>query len=159
MQMKKMKMTTLVLLILGCMSSCNTNNIKQVSLEGATLEIRASLTPKFRKFTSGNSKIEGNLSITNKTPFIQSYGNEFLQLKVNGNLIARTYLNNLSSNAIDFAIVEIKPHTTISIPVYWVFNVPTSTKVNSVRLELDEKGIANEQRRITSGGSSRAAAP
>jgi len=119
--------------------TCQANNTKSATTSGKTLEIKASIIPNFRKFKDDKSKIEGKITITNKTPLPQYFGNEFLTLKVNGKFVARTYKDTIASEVIDFAAVEIKPHSSLALPVYWVFNVPVGTKVESVQLFLDEE--------------------
>jgi hypothetical protein len=64
-----------------------------------------------------------------------------LKLVVNENLTARTYKDTIASEVIDFKVVEIKPHSSLSLPVYWVFSVQKETEVGSLRLSLDEEGL------------------
>lgn len=64
-----------------------------------------------------------------------------MKLVVNENHTARTYKDTFASEVIDFSVVKINPHSSLSLPVYWVFSVPIETKVGSLRLSLDEEGL------------------
>jgi hypothetical protein len=135
-------LTTIVCLLLILISATSyalkSNTIR---IANKMLEIKAEVTPKFRNFNNGESKIEGKITITNRTSTPQKYGNKFLKLVVNENLTARTYKDTIASEVIDFAVIEMKPHSSLSLPVYWVFSVPKETKVGSLRLSLDEEGL------------------
>lgn len=135
-------LTTIVCLLLICISATSyaskSNTIQIVSKK---LEIIAEVTPKFRSFKNGESKIEGKITITNRTSTAQKYGNKFLKLVVNGKLTARTYKDAIASQAIDFTVVEIKPHFSLSLPVYWVFRVPKEAEVGTIQLSFDEDGL------------------
>jgi hypothetical protein len=131
-----------VCLLLICISvTAYASMSNTVRIANKSLEITAEVTPKFRSFNSGERKIEGKIKITNLTSRPQKYGNKFLKMIVNDKLAARTYKDSIASEVIDFAVVEIKPHSSLSLRVYWVFNVPKETEVDSLRLSLDEEGL------------------
>jgi len=142
-----------LLMLMGFTTSCPANEMNQLLATGKTLEIKASITPHIRKFDNGKSKIEGKITITNQTQLVQKFGNEFLTLIVNGTLVARAYKDTIASDVIDFSTVDIKPRSSLSLPVYWVYSVPASTKIDSVQLVLDEEGLEKVMHRITTGGS------
>jgi len=119
--------------------------IHTIRIVNKKLEIKADVAPKFKSFNNGESKIEGRITIINRTSTAQKYGNKYLKLIVNENLTARTYKDTIASEVIDITVIEIKPHTTLSLPVYWVFNVPKQTEVNSLRLSLDEDSLENAE--------------
>lgn len=135
-------LTTIVCLLLIFISATSyalkSNTIR---IANKKIEIKAEVTPKLRSFSNGECKIEGKITITNQTSTHQKYGNKFLKLVVNENLTARTYKDTIASEVIDFAVVEIKPRSSLSLPVYWVFSVPKETKVGSLQLSLDEEGL------------------
>lgn len=130
-----------LLLLIGFSTTCFATKTDSTTLKNKRLEIKADITPKFRNLNNGRSKIEGKITITNRTSSPQKYGNKFLQLIVNGRLSARTYKDTIASEAIDFTVVEIKPRSSLSLPVYWVFEVPSETEIDSLRLSLDEEGV------------------
>jgi hypothetical protein len=134
--------TTIVCLLLICISAASyASKSNTIRIANNKLEIIAEVTPKFRSFKNGDSNIKGKITITNRTSTPQKYGNKFLKLVVNGKLTARTYKNTIASEAIDFTVVEIKPHSSLSLPVYWVFSVPKEAEVSTLRLSLDEDGL------------------
>ena len=130
-----------MLLLIGFSTTCFATSTDSATVTTRRLEIKADITYKFINFNNVRSKIEGKITITNRTPTAQKYGNNFLQLIVNGRLTARTYKDTIASDAIDFTVVEIKPRSSLSLPVYWVFEVPLETEIGSVRLYLDEEGV------------------
>lgn len=135
-------LTTIVSSLLICISATTyASESNTIRITNKRLEIRAEVTPKFGSFNNGKSKIEGKITITNRTSTPQKYGNKFLKLVVNENLTARTYKDTIASESIDFTVVEIKPHSSLSLPVYWVFGVPKETKVGALRLSIDEKDL------------------
>lgn len=134
-----------LLLLFGFSTICWANKTDSVGVTSKALEIKASITPKFRNLNNGKRIIEGNISITNRTSTTQKYGNKFLQLTVNGKLISRTYKKTLASELIDFTVIEIKPRTSLSLPVYWVFDVSREAEVDSVQFSLEEEGIEKAQ--------------
>lgn len=142
--MQSLAKVMFLLLLIGLSTTCWANN-NSVGVFGKALEIKASITPKFKNFDKNKSKIEGKITITNRTSTPQKYGNEFLQLKVNGKLVSRTYKQTVASEVIDFAVVEIKPRSSLSLPVYWVFDVARDTEIDSVQMYLDEAGIEKAQ--------------
>jgi len=145
--MTSLSKVIILLLLTGLSTACWATETNSVRVTSKSLEIKASITPVFIKFQNSKSKIEGKITITitNRTSNPQKYGNEYLHLKVNGRLNSRTYKESVASEAIDFTVVQIKPHTTFSLPVYWVFDVPRETEVNSVQLLLDEEGVEKAQ--------------
>lgn len=134
--------TIVCFLLLICISATTyASKSNTIRIANKRLEIKAEVTPKFRSFNNGKSKIEGKITITNRTSTSQKYGNNFLKLVVNENFTARTYKDTIASEVIDFAVVVIKPHASLSLPVYWVFSEPKETEVDSLRLSLDEEGL------------------
>lgn len=86
-----------LLLLIGFSTTCFATKTDSTTLTNKRLEIKADITPKFRSFNNGKSKIEGKITIRNRTSTPQKYGNKFLQLIVNGRLTARTYKDTIAS--------------------------------------------------------------
>lgn len=130
-----------MLLLTSFSATCFAAKTESTKLTTKGLEIKANISAKLKTFDNGKSKIEGKVTITNRTSVAQKYGNEFLRLTVNGKFVSRTYKDSVASEVIDFSVVEIKPRSSLSLPVYWVFELPTATEITSFRLSLDEKGV------------------
>ncbi|WP_136515574.1 hypothetical protein [Geomonas edaphica] len=135
-------LVTIACLLLLCISTTSyALQSNTIGIASKSFEIKAEVTPKFRSFKKGESKIEGKITITNLTSTAQRYGNKFLKLTVNEHLTARTYKDTIASEVIDITAIEIKPHSSLSLPVYWVFRIPKETEVNSLQLYFDDGSL------------------
>ena len=127
------------LVILLASASCGCAAKKTtVTASSNSLEINASIDSEFNKINNEACKLEGRITVINKTAAYQKFGNKYLTLKVNGNLVSRTYKQTIASEVIDFATVSIKPNSSLSFPAYWVYSVPIDTIIKSMQLYLDE---------------------
>lgn len=127
----------LVVLLLFFSLGCTTKKI-QVALTTDEFEVTTFINPKLKKFYNNKSKLEGQITVTNKTSYEVKYGNKFLKLKVNDNFTARTYKQTIASELIDFETVMIGANTTLSFPAYWVYSLPLNTVIQSMQLTFDE---------------------
>lgn len=130
----------LIMVLISCALGCAAERT-HVTLSINALKISAYIAPTFTNFSNGKSKLEGEVTVSNKASSPLIYGNKLLSLRVNDELIARTYMDTIASNIIDFDTVEIKPHSTITMPVYWVYSVPKDTVVKSLKLIFNGSGV------------------
>ncbi len=123
----------IVLTILSsCFFGCAANRTL-VMISSEKLDISANIAPIFIKFAPGKVKLEGEITVSNKTSCPLRYGNKLLLLKVNDDLTSRAYMDTIASVDIDFTTVVIKPHSKINFPAYWVYSVPTDTVITTMK--------------------------
>jgi hypothetical protein len=71
--------------------------------------------------SNSKAKVRAHLTVLNKTPLSQEFGDRFLSLKTDDGKVRRTYLDSLESHEIDFSTVTIRSYDSLVIDVYWVF--------------------------------------
>ena len=89
--------------------------------EDSTFAILARIDPSPKPLTNSKAKVRAHLTVLNKTPLAQEFGDRFLVLQTADGKVRRTYLDTLESRDIDFATVTIKGSDSLVIDVYWVF--------------------------------------
>jgi hypothetical protein len=93
----------------------------ELKLEDSTFTILARINPSPMPLTNSKAKVRAHLTILNRTPFPQEYGDRFLFLQTADGKARRTYLDALESYDMDFSTVKIKGADSLVIDVYWVF--------------------------------------
>lgn len=117
--------------LLGCEQD---KQEKILTIKSDNLEIQAVVGLKLRKMNEKQSKLEGKITVKNSSSDPAFYGNKYLILQINKSKTSRTYKKIIASVEIDVTKVEIKPESSISLPVYWVFEVPGSYQIDDIEL-------------------------
>jgi len=142
-----MRFFFLFLLVVSALIYCIKPETHSTTITGKSLDVKAIYETKVKPFRDTESKIEGKITVSNKSSEIQRFGNEFLSFRTNGVSADRTYKDTIASELIDLGTVEIQPYTSLSLQVYWVLDHNVSKKIDSAKLFLDEQGLERVKHR------------
>jgi hypothetical protein len=107
--------------------------------DDSTFTFIARINPSPGPLTSSKAKVRGHLTIINKTPVAQEFGDRFLLLETADGASRRTYLDDVESYVIDFSTVTIKGSDSLAIDVYWVFK--RAEKLSYQKLTFDRPAL------------------
>lgn len=107
--------------------------------QDSTFAFLARIDPSPGPLTSSKAKVRGHLTIINRTPVPQEFGDRFLLLETADGVSRRTYLDDVESYVIDFSTVTIKSSDSLAIDVYWVFK--RAEKLSYQKLTFDHSAL------------------
>lgn len=122
------------------LASCEHENPYVVlQSQDSTFTFIARINPSPAPLTSSKAKVRGHLTVINRTPASQEFGNRFLLLETADGVARRTYLDDVDSYVIDFSTVTIKGSDSLAIEVYWVFK--RAEKLSYQNLAFDRPAL------------------
>ena len=115
-----------------------TDNKAEVAVTGKAFIITAAVTPHFIKFGDKACMLNGLITVQNVTAKLQTFDVGSLSLKINNELISRTFKESLPAEKTSSNTIELNANSSLSFPARWIYNVPAEAKVKSLQFVLQE---------------------
>ncbi len=127
-----------LIIVLPILTACPDSAIYVIQEVAPGMIVDAKIDTSVQRFRPGEVKVRGNIVVENSSHGTIRHVNSRLWLSVDQEGSSRTYLDSITSHAVDSGFVDILPGDNLQLSVYWVLpeSIGKSLDGRNVTLEL-----------------------